>query len=192
MIELNAEDRDLSTQPTQAPETGGESTGEAEPQELDRLKEELNAKTVEAAEYLENLQRLKAEFENFKKRMLREQTQFVEMATQGLVERLLSVVDNFERALYTAEETREIEPLLRGVEMVYAELRALLENEGLREVEAQDELFDPEVHEAVMQVHAEGVPENQVIDVLRKGYRLKGRLLRPAMVKVAKDGAPRE
>jgi len=129
---------------------------------------------------------LKAEFENYKKRILKEQTQFLELASQNLIAKLLPVLDNFELALFAAEETTDYEKLLRGIEMVYGEFKDLLYKEGLMTVEAEGKEFNPEVHEAVMQVHSEKHEDNTVVDVLRQGYTFKGRLLRPALVKVAK------
>jgi len=154
--------------------------------ELAQKAAELEQKTAQAQEYLELAQRIKAEFENFKKRMIREETQLVEIATQRMIEKLLPVLDNFERAVYVAERTKEVEPLVRGIEIVYGELKDILEVEGLEEIPAEGRAFDPELHEAVMEVEAAGKPEHTVVDVLRKGYRLKGRLLRPALVKIAK------
>lgn len=168
-------------------EAGAEGAEPAAVQaELAEKSARLEEQAARAQEYLDTAQRLKAEFENFKKRMIREQTQMAELAAQAMVEKLLPILDNFERAVYMGEHTGEAEPLLRGVEMVYAELRDVLEREGLREVEAQGKPFDPELHEAVIQVEAGDGPDNVVVDVLRKGYLLKGRLVRPAMVKIAK------
>lgn len=154
--------------------------------ELEILKRELEAKKTEAADYLDTLQRLKAEFENYKKRILREQTQFLELASQDLIIKLLSVLDNFELAIYAAEETKDYEKMVKGIEMVYGEFRDVLRKEGLKVVEAEGKEFDPEVHEAVMQVHSDKHEDNMIVDVLRSGYTFKGRLVRPAMVKVAK------
>lgn len=161
--------------------------------ELEALKEELAAKKAQAEEYLDTLKRLKAEFENYKKRILKEQTQFLELASQNLIAKLLPVLDNFELALFAAEETTDYEnpevlreKLLRGIEMVYGEFKDLLYKEGLMAVEAEGKEFNPEVHEAVMQVHSEKHEDNTVVDVLRQGYIFKGRLIRPALVKVAK------
>jgi molecular chaperone GrpE len=130
-------------------------------------------------------QRLQADFENYRKRVLREQTALVERATEGLIERLLPVVDSFELAIANIGGDTDVESLRKGVELVYAELLGVLERSGLEPINAQGEPFDPNVHEAVMQEDGSGEP--RVGGVLRSGWKLKGRVLRPAMVKVTRD-----
>ena len=141
----------------------------------------------EAAEHLDDLRRLKAEFENYRKRVLREQTHVVERASRQLVERLLPILDNFELALIAADRTKDYEALVRGVEIVFGELSDLLHKEGLQKIEALGKPFDPTMHEAVLEVGdgpAEGDPV--VAEVVRNGYTLKGKVVRPAMVKVVR------
>jgi molecular chaperone GrpE len=148
---------------------------------------ELAKARKEAAEHLDDLKRLKAEFENYRKRVIREQTQMVERASEQLVERLLPVLDNFELALIAADRTKDYEALVRGVEIVFGELADLLHKEGLRKIEALGKPFDPTQHEAVLEVGdgpAEGDPV--VAEVVRNGYTLKGKVVRPAMVKVVR------
>lgn len=151
------------------------------------LEEQLEKARAEAAEHLDDLRRLKAEFENYRKRVLKEQTQFVERASQQLVEKLMPVLDNFELALIAADRTNDYESLVRGVEIVYGELMDLLHKEGLRKIDALGKPFDPTMHEAVLEVGngpAEGDPI--VAEVVRNGYTLKGKVVRPAMVKVVR------
>lgn len=151
-------------------------------------------RTVEAetraAEYLEDLQRLKAEFDNYRKRILKEQTDLVERATAGLVSRLLVVLDNFELAVAAAEQSRDFDRMLKGVELVYGELKEVLAGEGLEEIEARGLPFDPHVHEAALEVPGDPDGELVVADVLRAGFTYKGRALRPAMVKVIRRSRP--
>lgn len=136
-----------------------------------------------AAEYLDDLRRLKAEFDNYRKRVLKEQTRVLEAATEPLVGRLLEVLDEFELAIMHAGGTPETAPVLKGVEMIYAKLAEVLKGEGLERIEALDQPFDPERHEALLQGEGdEG--EAYVADVLRPGYTLRGRVVRPAGVKV--------
>jgi len=143
---------------------------------------ELERLTAERDEYLAHLQRTQAEFDNYRKRMLRDQTAHLERATAGLIEQLLPVLDAFELALNSAGS--DAERLRKGVELVYGELLGALEKAGLERIDAHGKPFDPEEHEAVMHVEdEEGEPG--VRDVVRSGYRFKGRVLRPAMVKVA-------
>ena len=139
-----------------------------------------------AAEYLEHLQRLKAEFDNYRKRVLKEQTRAVEYATEPLMAKLLEVLDEFELALLAAERAPEFERFLQGVEMVYAKLQEILRSEGLERMDAEGEPFDPEQHEALLQADDADDGEQYVADVLRTGYRLKGRVIRPAGVKVGR------
>ena len=139
----------------------------------------------EAAEYLDHLRRLQAEFDNFRKRTLKQQSHAVELAAQPVVSRLLEVLDDFELALMSAEQQPDFEKFRKGVELVYAKLRDALRAEGLERMEAEGKPFDPEQHEALMQ-SGEGEGELTVADVLRPGYTLKGRVIRPAGVRVHK------
>ncbi|HEV8628654.1 MAG TPA: nucleotide exchange factor GrpE [Acidimicrobiia bacterium] len=149
---------------------------------LDADGDELARVTAERDEYLAHLQRTQAEFDNYRKRMLRDQTTHLERATAGLIEQLLPVLDSFELALGSAGT--DVERLRKGVELVYGELLGALEKAGLERIEAHGKPFDPEEHEAVMHVEDDG-GEPGVRDVVRSGYRFKGRVIRPAMVKVA-------
>lgn len=157
----------------------GDSEGEA-------MMADLVAARAEAESYLDDLRRLQAEFDNYRKRMLREQTNRIASASQALVEKLLPVLDNFELAVSAAEQSRDFDRMVKGVEMVYGQLKEVLDNEGLVPIEAEGKPFDPERHEAVVAVEQEGAEPGTVVDVIRKGYEFKGRVLRPAMVKVAK------
>ena len=149
---------------------------------IDSGGDELARVTAERDEYLAHLQRTQAEFDNYRKRMLRDQTTHLERATAGLVEQLLPVLDSFELALGSGGT--DVERLRKGVELVYGELLGALEKAGLQRIEALGKPFDPEEHEAVMHVEDDG-GEPGVRDVVRSGYRFKGRVIRPAMVKVA-------
>jgi len=168
--------------PPQEPAAGGPAEagdGGAEPSES----EASTAQQVQ--EYREHLQRLAAEFDNYRKRVLKEQTRAVEMASEPLMRRLLEVLDEFELALMAAEQKPDFDRFLHGVELVYAKLLDSLRGEGLEKIEAHGRPFDPAQHEALMQSgESEGDPV--VADVLRPGYRLKGRVIRPAGVKVVR------
>jgi molecular chaperone GrpE len=139
----------------------------------------------QAAEYRGHLQRLQADFDNYRKRVLKEQTRAVEMASEPFVRRLLEVLDEFELALMAAERRPDFDQFLRGVELVYAKLLEVLRSEGVERIDAEGKPFDPELHEALMQT-GEGDGEPFVADVLRQGYRMRSRVLRPAGVKVAR------
>ena len=137
-------------------------------------------------ELREHLQRLQAEFANYRKRVLREQTTAVEMAAEPVMRRLLEVLDDFELALMHAGDDVDPERLLKGVELVYAKLLDALQGEGLERIPAEGAPFDPELHEALMQT-GEGSGEPHVAEVFRQGYALRGRVIRPACVRVERD-----
>ena len=147
---------------------------------------DLDRARTEAEGYLDDLRRLQADFDNYRKRTLREQTARAASASQALVTRLLPVLDNFELAVSAAEQSRDFDRMLKGVEMVFGELREVLEGEGLVKIEAEGKPFDPERHEAVIAVEQEDTEPGMVVDTVRTGYELRGKVLRPAMVKVAK------
>ena len=144
---------------------------------------DVEAARAEADQYREHLQRLQAEFDNYRKRVLREQTTAVEQAAQPVVRRLLEVLDDFDLALMHAQDRPDFDRFLHGVELVYAKLLDTLRAEGLERMDAQGKPFDPETHEALIQT-GEGEGDPMVADVLRPGYTLKGRVLRPAGVRV--------
>jgi molecular chaperone GrpE len=140
----------------------------------------------ERDEYLDALQRLKAEFDNYRKRVARDQQELAARAHERLVRELVPVLDDLERALAAAEEHEEAK-LEEGVRLVHRELKAALDREGLAEIET-DGVFDPHVHEALLSQPSEA-EEGSVLEVLQKGYKLGDRVLRPARVVVA---APQE
>jgi molecular chaperone GrpE len=150
------------------------------------LEEQLAALEAERDEHLNDLKRVAAEFENYRKRVLRDQESLVARAHERLVKELLPVLDDLERALAAAEEHEEA-TLEEGVRLVHRELADALAREGLAEIETNG-VFDPHVHEALL-----SQPSDQdvgsVLEVVQKGYRLGDRVLRPARVVVA---APRE
>ena len=158
----------------------------ADEAEEDAIAADLARARAEAESYLDDLRRLQADFDNYRKRTLREQTARTASASQALVARLLPVLDNFELAVSAAEQSRDFDRMLKGVEMVLGALREVLQGEGLVKIEAEGKPFDPERHEAVIAVEQEGSEPGMVVDIVRAGYELGGKVLRPAMVKVAK------
>lgn len=150
---------------------------EAAPQsELQKLKAERDA-------LLDRLARLQAEFENARKRAAKEQQDFREFAAADTVKALLPALDSFERAL--SVPATQVNDLRNGVELIYKQLTDALTRLGVQRVNAKGETFDPRFHEAIEMVESDKVPDHQVIEELQRGYKLKDRLLRPAMVKVA-------
>ena len=152
-----------------------EQAAEDEPTELDIV-------TRQRDEYLDSLRRTAAEFDNYRKRVARDQQSLVARAAERLVKELLPILDDLERALQSAEEHEEAK-LEEGVRLVERSLRAALEREGLQEIET-DGPFDPHVHEALLAQPSEA-EEGSVIQVLQKGYRLGDRVLRPARVVIS-------
>jgi molecular chaperone GrpE len=130
--------------------------------------------------------RLSAEFENFKKRKQRELDDFKKFANETIFRQILSVVDNLERAISAAKDSADETALLDGVKLTYKDIVKLFETFNVKMVDAQDQVFDPNFHQAVNQEETDEVPENTVLTVLQKGYLLHDRLLRPAMVIVSK------
>jgi molecular chaperone GrpE len=153
--------------------------------EAARMIADIDSLQRERDDLLDTTQRLQADFENYRKRVLREQTVLVERASEGLVEQLLPVLDSFELALANLPDDADNGGVRKGIELVFAEFLGVLERAGLEQIRALGAPFDPNEHEAVMH-DDEGDGEPHVGDVLRTGWRLKGRVLRPAMVKVVR------
>jgi molecular chaperone GrpE len=165
-------------------ETSGEqmSRGETVESEVVAAGDDLAACAAERDQYLDHLQRLKAEFENFRKRVQRDTETLRLRAAEGVVESLLPVMDNMQRALDAAER-HEAGQLIQGVELVASQFRSVLSSHGLEELVVEPGTpFDPNLHEAVLTQKSDEVDEGCVLRVLEHGYQLHGRLLRPAKV----------
>jgi molecular chaperone GrpE len=144
---------------------------------------ELERAQSQAAEYRDHLQRLQAEFENYRKRMTRSQERLVDAELQRFVQGLLEVLDEFDLALIAAERRPDFDAFRKGVELVYAKLAETLRAEGLERIEAEGKTFDPNEHEAMMQT-GEGEGDPHVAEIFRQGYKLRGSVIRPASVRV--------
>ena len=172
-----------------SPDDGGEVLGqdaatEPQPSETGEV-DPFAALQRERDEYLDHLRRERAEFENFRRRANKERMEALDRGAQHVVMNLLHVLDTFGLALQAADD-RDGDPLAKGVSMVHDELLTVLRTAGLEDVPGVGAEFDPVHHEAVMSVEAEDpTDEPVVVEVLRPGYRFKGRVLRPASVKVA-------
>ena len=153
--------------------------------------EELKARAAKADEHWERLLRATADFDNFKKRAARERTEAIQFANSALLQKLLPVVDSFEMALVAAQSAKDTQTssLQAGIVMVQSQLKNILAESGLEEIDATGKAFDPTQHEAVSQQETADAPEGQVVQQIRKGYKLRERLLRPAAVIVAKKPA---
>jgi molecular chaperone GrpE len=146
---------------------------------------ELQKLRAERETLLDRLARMQADFENARKRAAREQQDFRDYALAEAIKALLPTLDSFERALQS--NTDERSELRSGVELIYKQLQDALMKLGLRPIPAKGEPFDPRLHEAIEMVETTDVPDHQILEELQRGYKLKDRLLRPAMVKVASN-----
>lgn len=153
--------------------------------------EELKARAATAAENWDRYLRVTADLENYKKRAARERQDAVKFANESLLQKLLTVLDNFDMALAAAQtsQTETLESLQAGIGMIQQQLKSTLMEFGLEEINAAGQPFDPNFHEAVSQQETADQPEGQVVTQLRKGYKFRDRLLRPASVVVAKKPA---
>ena len=157
------------------------------PEQLEELKE----RAARADEHWDRLLRTTADFDNFKKRAARERTEAIQFANAALLQKLLPVLDSFEMALAAAQTAKDEKnmSLQTGIAMVQSQLKNILAESGLEEIDAAGKPFDPAQHEAVSQQETADAPEGQVVQQIRKGYKLRERLLRPAAVVVAKKPA---
>lgn len=147
------------------------------------LSAEVDKLAGEKAELHDMLLRRQAEFENYRKRVERERSEYIQYASMELVGSLLPILDDFERAIKSAGEADS--DYRRGVELIYTRLSDTLKKAGLEPIDAKGKDFDPNVHQAVVREERSDVPEHTILDVFQSGYNFKGKLLRPAMVKVA-------
>ena len=165
-----------------AEETASKGASTEDNNELEKLKEELEKTKAELDEKADLHLRLQAEFDNFRRRTLKEKDDLRKSANADLLGDLLPVLDNFDRALVHAEDS----PVLEGIVMVQKQMLEILNRAGLEKVGAPGEPFDPNFHDAIMQEETEDVPSGSIIEVLQPGYKYQDKLLRAAMVKVAK------
>ncbi|MBI4731266.1 MAG: nucleotide exchange factor GrpE [Chloroflexi bacterium] len=149
---------------------------------LEELQKQLAEAQSQAAEYKDGWQRALADFQNYKRRTDAEKADAYQNAVGTVVKRYLPILDDLERALATRPADL---PWVDGIELVYRKLQTILENEGLKRIEAEGQPFDPNFHEAISQEPAEGVESGRVIGVIQQGYTLGERVIRPAMVRVA-------
>jgi molecular chaperone GrpE len=188
--ETPEEQRNLTPEeePVTSRDEAGEPSGEEDPaNEQQAMEDKESASEPEAAEqpedYLAFAQRIQADFENYRKRAAREAAAAGERAKSGLVRELLPIVDNLERALVSAEEGEQ--HLAQGVRLVHSELIAVLERNGVKQFDPAGDKFDPAEHEALSMRAEDGAEPGVVLDVVEKGYRANGTVLRPARVVVS-------
>ncbi|MBO6154016.1 MAG: nucleotide exchange factor GrpE [Lachnospiraceae bacterium] len=194
---LDAEEATEETsQETDSEEPSQETTSE-EPEELEEgsetedgqekgklFKKKKDKKDEKIEELNDKVMRQMAEFENFRKRTEKEKTQMFEVGAKSIIEKILPVVDNFERGLAGVDENTE-DPFAQGMQMVYKQLMTSLEEAGVTPIEAVGQEFNPDFHNAVMHVEDENFGENEVVEELQRGYQYHDTVVRHSMVKVA-------
>lgn len=154
--------------------------------DVESLTKELEEKSKMMDDYFSSLQNVSADFENYKKRVERERAEWIKFANEGLILDLLASVDNFERALKAANENKNYESLRKGTEMIYREMMGVLRKNGLEEIKALGENFDPYKHEAVAQTTRKDCEDGTIVEEYQKGYILHSKVIRPSKVKVVK------
>jgi len=199
-VKKDEEKREDEYEAQDAFETGeGEVVEEmpATPEEAEASLEEVSAEPEtpaeqlakvqsEAAEYLDGWQRARAEFANFKKRVDRETEESRQRITAEIILRYINVMDDLERALCNAPQDEKYHEWVSGIELIHQKFEAILESEGVESIETEGERFDPNLHEAISYEESEAFEGGSIIAVTQRGYKLGDRIIRPAMVRVAK------
>lgn len=167
------------------PETAEEDAGTDKKGFFGKKKEKKDKKDEQIAELTDKLKRQLAEFENFRNRTDKEKSQMYAVGAKDVIEKILPVIDNFERGLKSIPEDQKGGPVVSGMEMIYKQLITVLSDLGVTPIEAVGQEFDPNLHNAVMHAEDEGLGENIVAEEFQKGYKYKDTVLRHSMVKVA-------
>ena len=167
------------------PETAEEDAGTDKKGFFGKKKEKKDKKDEQIAELTDKLKRQLAEFENFRNRTDKEKSQMYAVGAKDVIEKILPVIDNFERGLKSIPEDQKGGPVASGMEMIYKQLITVLSDLGVTPIEAVGQEFDPNLHNAVMHAEDEGLGENIIAEEFQKGYKYKDTVLRHSMVKVA-------
>lgn len=178
--ENGQEAEDVNAEDAQAAEEGA-----AEDSKVVELEAEVEMLKKQAEESKQRYLRAQADFENFRRRTRAEKEELSKYGSMSVLEKLLPVVDNFDRALDASRQNEDFNSLLKGLEMIHTQFSQILEEEDLKPIQAVGEPFNPEFHQAVMQVESEEHEEGIVVEELQKGYMLKEKVIRPSMVKVS-------
>lgn len=169
----------------ESPEEAGQASGPGEKKGFFKKKEKKDKKDEQIAELTDKVKRQLAEFENFRNRTEKEKSQMYTIGAKDVIEKILPVVDNFERGLKSVPEEEKEGPVASGMEMIYKQLMTVLTDLGVTPIEAVGQEFDPNIHNAVMHVENEELGENIVAEEFQKGYKYKDAVLRHSMVSVA-------
>ncbi|NLT96293.1 MAG: nucleotide exchange factor GrpE [Clostridia bacterium] len=177
-----------TNQSDEAAEKSAETeTSASEKTETEELENEIVKLQKEKEDLHQRLLRVAADFDNFRKRTRTEKEELVKYANGNLISQILPILDNFQLALDVKEPSDDVKKFLTGMEMIYRQLLQVLEQAGLAAINAAGETFDPQKHEAVMQVEDEEAADNTIVEELRRGYMFKDKVIRPSMVKVARN-----
>ena len=170
-------------------EETGNSLNENEEEKSEEVEQKSREEELEeeVAKWKDSYVRKVAEFENIKKRMQKEKEDFKKYASEKLIIKLLEAVDNLERGITSSKQSQDFESLVKGVEMTLGQMHRILKDEGVEVVESLGKEFNPYEHHAMMQEESSEHKDNEVIMELQKGYRMKDKVIRPALVKVAKN-----
>lgn len=177
---------DPESEPDQAAAAAEAAQGNSGEDESADLSDELEQVSAQAAEYLDGWQRARAELANYKKRVERERREAYQRAAGDILIQYLDILDDLERALDDRPTEREAANWADGIELVYRKFKGLLDNYDVEPIDATGQPFDPNVHEAISHEETDEAKAGYVIDVVKQGYRMGNRILRPAMVRVAK------
>lgn len=169
----------------ESPEEAGQASGPGEKKGFFKKKEKKDKKDEQIAELTDKVKRQLAEFENFRNRTEKEKSQMYTIGAKDVIEKILPVVDNFERGLKSVPEEEKEGPVASGMEMIYKQLMTVLTDLGVTPIEAVGQEFNPDIHNAVMHVENEELGENIVAEEFQKGYKYKDAVLRYSMVSVA-------
>ncbi|KPU27925.1 hypothetical protein TR13x_00815 [Caloranaerobacter sp. TR13] len=178
----NEEEKDMENEKKDS----NDATEESKEDNIDELKEKLEGKMRELEELNNRFLRLQADFLNYKKRVEKEKESIYAYASEELICQVLPVIDNFERALDSVNDSQKEDSFYKGIEMVYKQLLDILKKSGLEEIKAIGEKFDPNLHHGVAQEESSEHEEDTIIEVYQKGYKLKDKVIRPSMVKISK------
>lgn len=160
--------------------------GKASPEEIEVLQKTIKQLEEKANLNYDRYLRALAELENYKKRMNRDRTEMMRYAGEDLLVEILPVVDNLERTLEHTRDSTDVRRVMEGVQLIYKQFITSLEKSGVSRIDKAPCVFDPAVHQALQRVEDKSVPDDTVVEILQKGYTLNGKVVRPAMVKVAK------
>jgi molecular chaperone GrpE len=191
---LEAKDQQQAAATTEAVDTNVEAVNldqeESSEEEVDVEVVDAQTLALEASRKLadenhERYMRVQADYDNFRRRSRQEKEDFAKYASVKLIEQLLPIVDNFERALSASKSVKDFDVLIKGIEMTAKQLEQVLESEGLKSIESVNQPFNPDFHQAIMQVESADHEEGVIVEEIQKGYKLKDKVIRPAMVKVS-------